>query len=103
MMLALVSVTLDPGSILVWALIGLVAGFLANKVMSGHGRGVVMDIVVGLIGALAGGFLARYLGVTTAVSSHSIFMEIVIAFVGAVILLALLRIVGVGRRRSIFR
>jgi uncharacterized membrane protein YeaQ/YmgE (transglycosylase-associated protein family) len=102
-MIALVSVTLDPGSILIWALIGLVAGFLASKVMTGHGKGIVMDVVVGIIGAIAGGFLARYLGVTTSVTSHSIFIEIIIAFVGAIILLAVLRMVGVGKRRSIFR
>jgi len=101
-MIALVSVTLDPGSILIWALIGLVAGFLASKVMTGHGKGVVMDIVVGIIGAIVGGFLARYLGVTTSAASHSIFIEIIIAFVGAIILLAVLRLVGVGKRRRIF-
>jgi uncharacterized membrane protein YeaQ/YmgE (transglycosylase-associated protein family) len=102
-MLALVSVTLDPGSLLVWALIGLIAGFLASKVMTGHGKGIVTDIVVGVIGAIAGGFLARYLGVTTAATSHSIIVEIVIAFAGAVILLAILRLAGFGRRRSFFR
>jgi uncharacterized membrane protein YeaQ/YmgE (transglycosylase-associated protein family) len=102
-MIALVSVTLDPGSILVWALIGLVAGFLASKVMTGHGKGIVMDIVVGIIGAIAGGFLARYVGVTTAATSHSIVIEIVIAFCGAVILLAVLRLLGIGRRRRILR
>jgi uncharacterized membrane protein YeaQ/YmgE (transglycosylase-associated protein family) len=102
-MLALVSVTLDPGSILVWALIGLVAGFLATKVMTGHGKGLVTDMVVGIIGAIAGGFLARYVGATTTVTSHSIFVEIVIAFVGAVILLAILRALGVGKRRRLFR
>lgn len=102
-MLALVSVTLDPGSLLVWALIGLIAGFLASKVMTGHGKGIVTDIVVGVIGAVAGGFLARYLGVTTAATSHSIIVEIVIAFAGAVILLAILRLAGFGRRRSFFR
>src|ERR1700726_1889153 len=102
-MLALVSVTLDPGSLLVWALIGLIAGFLASKVMTGHGKGIVTDIVVGVIGAIAGGFLARYLGITTAATSHSIVVEIVIAFAGAVILLALLRLGGFGRRRSFFR
>jgi len=101
-MLALVSVTLDPGSILIWALIGLIAGFFASKVMSGRGRGIVTDIVVGLIGAIAGGLIARYIGVTTAITSKSIIVEIVIAFAGAVILLALLRIVGVGKRRSFF-
>jgi uncharacterized membrane protein YeaQ/YmgE (transglycosylase-associated protein family) len=102
-MLALMSVTLDPGSLLVWALIGLIAGFLASKVMTGHGKGIVADIVVGVIGAIAGGFLARYLGVTTAATSHSIIVEIVIAFAGAVILLAILRLAGFGRRRSFFR
>ncbi|MHB8488004.1 MAG: GlsB/YeaQ/YmgE family stress response membrane protein [Candidatus Dormibacteria bacterium] len=102
-MLGLVSVTLDPGSLLVWALIGLIAGFLASKVMTGHGKGVVADIVVGLIGALAGGFIARYVGVTTAVTSHSMIVEIVIAFAGAVILLAILRLAGFGKRRSFFR
>jgi uncharacterized membrane protein YeaQ/YmgE (transglycosylase-associated protein family) len=102
-MIALVSVTLDPGSILIWALIGLVAGFLASKVMTGHGKGVVMDIVVGVIGAIVGGFLARYFGVTTSAASHSIVIEIIIAFVGAIILLAVLRLAGVGKRRRIFR
>jgi uncharacterized membrane protein YeaQ/YmgE (transglycosylase-associated protein family) len=102
-MVALISVTLDPGSLLVWALIGLISGFLASKVMTGHGKGIVTDIVVGVIGAVAGGFLARYLGVTTAATSHSIIVEIVIAFAGAVILLGILRLAGFGRRRSFFR
>ncbi len=102
-MLALTPITLDPGSILIWALIGLVAGFLASKVMTGHGKGMVTDVVVGAVGAIAGGFLARYLGVTTAITSHSIFVEVVIAFVGAVILLAILRVVGVGKRGRLFR
>jgi uncharacterized membrane protein YeaQ/YmgE (transglycosylase-associated protein family) len=102
-MLALVSVTLDPESLLVWALIGLIAGFLASRVMTGHGMGLLGDILVGIVGAIGGGFLARYLGVTTAVTSKSIFVEIVIAFLGAVILLALLRLVGVGRRGRTIR
>ena len=102
-MVALVSITFDPESLFVWALIGLIAGFLASRVMTGHGMGLVGDILVGIAGAIGGGFLARYLGVTTAVTSKSIFVEIVIAFLGAVILLALLRVVGVGRRRRMFR
>ena len=102
-MLAVVSVTFDPGSILVWALIGLIAGFLASKVMTGHGKGIVADLVIGVIGAIGGGFLARSIGVTTAATSHSIIVEIVIAFAGAVILLAILRLAGFGKRRSLFR
>jgi len=99
-MLALVSITLDPESLFIWALIGLIAGFLASRVMTGHGMGLIGDIVVGMVGAIAGGFLARYLGVTTATTSKSIFVEIVIAFLGAVILLAVLRLAGVGKRRG---
>jgi uncharacterized membrane protein YeaQ/YmgE (transglycosylase-associated protein family) len=102
-MLTLVSVTLDPGSLLVWALIGLVAGFLASRVMTGHGLGLLGDMMVGVVGAIAGGFLARYLGVTTTTTSHSIFIEVIIAFLGAVILLAVLRLLGVGKRRRLFR
>jgi uncharacterized membrane protein YeaQ/YmgE (transglycosylase-associated protein family) len=102
-MLALVSVTFDLGSLLVWALIGLIAGFLASKVMTGHGKGIVADLVIGVIGAIGGGFLARSIGVTTAATSHSIIVEIVIAFAGAVILLAILRLAGFGKRRSLFR
>jgi uncharacterized membrane protein YeaQ/YmgE (transglycosylase-associated protein family) len=102
-MLALVSVTFDAGSILVWALIGLIAGFLASKVMTGHGKGIVADIVIGVIGALAGGFIARFLGVTTSLTSHSVVVEIVVAFAGAVILLAVLRLAGFGKRRTLFR
>jgi len=96
-------VTFDPGSILVWALIGLIAGFLASKVMTGHGKGIVTDVVIGVIGALAGGFIARYAGITSSLTSHSIIVEIVIAFAGAVILLAILRLAGVGKRRRLFR
>jgi uncharacterized membrane protein YeaQ/YmgE (transglycosylase-associated protein family) len=102
-MLALVSVTFDAGSILVWVLIGLIAGFLASKVMTGHGKGIVADVVVGVVGALAGGIIARFLGVTTSLTSHSVVVEIVIAFAGAVILLAVLRLAGFGKRRSLFR
>jgi len=70
--------------------------------MTGHGKGIVADVIVGVIGALAGGFIARFLGVTTSLTSHSVIVEIVIAFAGAVILLAILRLAGVGKRRSFF-
>jgi uncharacterized membrane protein YeaQ/YmgE (transglycosylase-associated protein family) len=101
--IALVTVTFDPGSIFIWLLIGLIAGFLASKVRTGHGKGLIADIVVGCIGALAGGFLARLLGVTTTATSHSILAEIIIAFLGAIILLAVLRLAGSGRRGRLFR
>lgn len=85
-------------SIVVWLIIGLVAGFLASVVMRGGGYGVVGDIVVGLIGAVIGGFLAGLLGL----GASGLIGSIIIAFIGAVILIAILRAVsrgGYGRRR----
>ena len=86
--------TLDPLSIVLWLLIGLVAGFLASRVMRGGGYGVVGDIVVGLIGALIGGFLAGLLGL----GQFGLIGSIIVAFIGACILIAILHAVS-GRRR----
>jgi uncharacterized membrane protein YeaQ/YmgE (transglycosylase-associated protein family) len=86
--------TLDPLSILLWLVIGLIAGFLASRVMRGGGYGLVGDIVVGLIGALIGGFLASLLGF----GSFGVLGSIIVAFIGACVLIAILRAVS-GQRR----
>jgi uncharacterized membrane protein YeaQ/YmgE (transglycosylase-associated protein family) len=98
-----VAIAIDPGSILAWALIGLVAGFLASKVMLGHGLGLFADIAVGIVGAFAGGLLAGFTGVTFTVPGHPIISEMIVAFIGAMVLLLLLRLLGSSRRRSYFR
>src|SRR6266508_385083 len=85
----------DLQTVLVWALVGLVAGFLASRVMLGHGMGPIMDIAVGILGALLGGFLASRFGVQVSVTGPAIISQIIIAFAGALILLMLLRLVGV--------
>jgi len=82
--------------ILIWAVIGLVAGWLASAVVGG-GFGIVGDIVVGLVGSFLGGFLFKWLHV--AVPFHGIAGTILVAFVGAVVLLLLLRLVRSGARR----
>jgi uncharacterized membrane protein YeaQ/YmgE (transglycosylase-associated protein family) len=99
MNLGLVTVTIDAYTILVWAFIGLVAGYLASKVTLGHGMGLLADIAVGIVGAFAGGFLARLLGVTFDVPGHPVLSEIVVAFLGAALLLLVARALGLGRRR----
>jgi uncharacterized membrane protein YeaQ/YmgE (transglycosylase-associated protein family) len=99
MLIGSVTISLDLGTILLWAFIGLVAGFLASKVVTGHGKGLLTDIVVGIIGALAGGFLAQILNISFSIPGHSTITEIVIAFVGAVILLVIVRTVMGGSRR----
>ncbi len=83
--------------ILSWLVVGLIAGFLASQVMRGGGYGLIGDIIVGIVGALIGGFLAAtLLNIPDAVNGINI-TSILVAFVGAVILIALLRLVS-GRR-----
>lgn len=75
--------------ILLWMFIGLIAGWLASAVVGG-GYGVIGDIVVGIVGAFIGGFLFRRLGVGTVFAGLP--GTIFVAFVGAVVLLLLLRL-----------
>jgi uncharacterized membrane protein YeaQ/YmgE (transglycosylase-associated protein family) len=83
--------------LLSWIVVGLIAGWLAGVVMKGGGYGLVGDIVVGVIGGLLGGFIASYFfNVGDPMSGINV-MSIVIAFLGAILLLFLLRLVG-GRR-----
>jgi uncharacterized membrane protein YeaQ/YmgE (transglycosylase-associated protein family) len=75
---------------LIWfLLIGLIAGWLAGRVMRGGGFGVVGDMIVGVIGALIGGWLFGALGI----SVGGLIGSIIMAFVGAVILILLLRLI----------
>ena len=76
--------------ILAWLVVGLIAGWLAGMVMKGGGYGVVGDIIIGIVGALIGGFLAATLFNADAVNGINI-VSIVTAFVGAVILIAVIR------------
>ena len=80
-------------------LVGLVAGFLATHVVAGHGFGLAGDIVVGILGALIGflligDWLAVHVLAPLGIASASVLGQILIAFVGAAILLAILRLVG---------
>jgi uncharacterized membrane protein YeaQ/YmgE (transglycosylase-associated protein family) len=91
--LILADINLSLSNVLWWLLVGLVAGFLASRVMRGGGYGLIGDIVVGLIGAFIGGWLAGFLGIG---GSSSLIVTIVIAFIGACILLAILHAVTRG-------
>ena len=88
---------MELGSILVLIIVGAIAGFLASKVLTGKGMGLIWDIVVGILGAFVGGWLATL----AHISVTNILVQIVVAFVGAVILLVIFRAVtGRGRRRA---
>ena len=74
---------------LIWfLLIGLIAGWLAGRVMRGGGFGVVGDMIVGIIGALLGGWLFGLLGI----HAGGLIGAIITAFVGAVVFIAILRV-----------
>ena len=80
--------TLDPGGIIAWLVVGLIAGWLAGMVMKGGGYGVVGDIVVGIVGAFVGGFVFSLI---TGGGTAGFWGSIAVAFVGAVILIAIVR------------
>jgi uncharacterized membrane protein YeaQ/YmgE (transglycosylase-associated protein family) len=78
------------GTALIWfLLIGLIAGWLAGQVMKGGGFGIIGDMIVGVIGAFLGGWLFGLLGI----SAGGLIGSLITAFVGAVILIFLLRLI----------
>jgi uncharacterized membrane protein YeaQ/YmgE (transglycosylase-associated protein family) len=86
---------LDPGSWLAWIIVGLIAGAIAARVVAGRGFGCLADIVVGVAGAIIGGFLLSSLfGVS---GNVGFFGSIIVAFIGAAALLAVLKLVSGGR------
>jgi uncharacterized membrane protein YeaQ/YmgE (transglycosylase-associated protein family) len=85
--------------IITWLIIGLVAGLVASRVVRGTGFGMVRDIIVGLVGAVIGGLILHAVrGGSHA--SPSVLVEIVVAFVGAVILLIIAKAMDRGRGRA---
>ena len=81
-------------SLLTWLIVGLIAGVLASMVMGG-GYGLIGDIIIGIVGAFLGGWLFSMLGVGTPFGGLA--GTIFVAFIGAVVLLFLLRLIR-GRR-----
>ena len=87
-------------NIVAWLVLGLIAGFLASVVMKGGGYGVIGDIVVGIIGAIVGGFLFSALTGNPNPVNNLDLGSIFVAFVGACILIAILRAVSGRRARA---
>jgi uncharacterized membrane protein YeaQ/YmgE (transglycosylase-associated protein family) len=79
--------------LIVFIIVGAIAGFLAGKVMTGHGLGVIWDIVVGILGAFLGGWLAGLVGIGVT----NLVVEVIVAFIGACILLFVFRMLTRGR------
>jgi len=73
---------------LAWIVVGLIAGWLAGQVMKGGGYGVVVDILLGIVGGWVGGWVFGMLGIWP---NGGMIGSIIVAFVGAVILVAITR------------
>ena len=86
-------------NILVWIIVGGIAGWLAGLVVQGTGLGVIGDLIVGIVGALIGGFIVSLLG-AGGFSGFNIW-SLIVAFIGAVVLLLILKAIGLGRGRAI--
>jgi len=79
---------LNPGGLIAWLIVGLVAGWLAGQFMKGGGYGLVGDIVMGVVGAFVGGLLFSLL---MPGSSVGLLGSIIVAFIGAVVLILAIR------------
>ena len=77
-----------------WILVGLVAGWLTGKLMKGGGYGFILDVVLGIVGALVGGFIARAIGIAP---EGGLIYTILIALGGAIIVVFLVRLIT-GKR-----
>ena len=76
-------------NILIWIISGIIAGWLAGLLVRGRGFGLIGDLIVGLIGGLIGGWLAGLLGI----QASSLIAQILVAAVGGVVLVAIIRLV----------
>jgi uncharacterized membrane protein YeaQ/YmgE (transglycosylase-associated protein family) len=86
-------------SILAWIVLGLISGFIASKIVNKQGEGVLLDVVLGIAGALVGGWIFAALGHSpvTGVNLYSIFVSVV----GAILVLVLYHALSRGGRRTI--
>lgn len=74
-------------SILAWIVLGLISGFIASKIVNKTGEGIILDIVLGIVGAVVGGFVFSLFG-AAGVSGFNLY-SMFVAVVGAIIILVL--------------
>ena len=90
-------VVMSLETFLIWLVIGLIAGWLASAIVGG-GYGIVGDIVIGIVGAFVGGFIFR--GLHISAPWHGMAGTIFVAFIGALALLVLLRVIRAAVSRA---
>ncbi len=96
MSLPFAAIVLEPGGVIAWLAMGLIAGWLAGVVMKGGGFGILGDLIVGLIGSFLGGVVAGFF-ITGTIQFWG---SIVVAFIGACVLIMLMRLIS-GRQTAL--
>ncbi len=94
-MYLIAELVLSPGGVLAWIAVGLIAGWLAGLVMSGQGYGMIADLVLGLVGACIGGIVSGFF----VTGDAGFWASILIAFIGACMVIGVARILVPGRPR----
>jgi uncharacterized membrane protein YeaQ/YmgE (transglycosylase-associated protein family) len=84
-------------SIIAWIVLGLIAGWLAGMVMRGSGYGIIGDIVLGVLGAIVGGWISGLIVGADLVNGFNV-VSVIVAVLGAIVLIAISRLFT-GRRR----
>jgi uncharacterized membrane protein YeaQ/YmgE (transglycosylase-associated protein family) len=74
-------------SFLTWIILGLIAGWVASKIVNKRGEGIVLDIILGIVGALFGGWVFSRVGASGVTGLN--FYSVLVAIIGAVILLVI--------------
>ena len=85
-------------SIIAWLVLGAIAGFIASKIVDNSSQGLLIDIVLGIIGAFVGGYVFTLLGAAP-ITGFNLY-SVVVAIVGAVIVLAIYHAIA-GRRGAL--
>ena len=81
---------MDPTTIVIWLIIGAIAGWLAGQIVKGGGFGLIGDIIVGIVGAVIAGFLFPRLGISF---GGEFIGAVISSTIGAIILLVILKLV----------
>lgn len=82
---------MDGMSILAWLVLGLIAGFIGSKIVNKRGEGIILDILIGIVGAILGGWLFTQFG-AKGITGFNIY-SLIVAIVGSVVLLLIWRLI----------
>jgi uncharacterized membrane protein YeaQ/YmgE (transglycosylase-associated protein family) len=74
-------------SIIGWLILGLIAGFIGSKIVNNQGQGIILDIILGIVGAVVGGFLFSLVG-ASGVTGFNLY-SMLVAIVGAIVVLVI--------------